>query len=203
MFCVKNSDVYQSINQYYSGSCGEGYEEGNMTGTCRPCAPGYYKAFVGRHNCDPCPLGTYRSLPAQTDMFSCTPCPVGFTTNTTAADNAEECLREYSKHSSCLGISYWRKYLIYVLMLSFLAGCPPGFYYNGTCTACPEGTYQPMPFQSECIACPNGTSGINNGDDSLDDCLRRLISHFILPLCHWIQLLTLQIIYMYNSIPKQ
>ena len=49
--------------------------------------------------------------------------------------------------------------------------CPKGYKTNGNmCEACPQGTYQDRPYQTECINCPPGQITRLNTSTSASDC---------------------------------
>ncbi|RUS76316.1 hypothetical protein EGW08_015923, partial [Elysia chlorotica] len=82
----------------------------------------------------PCEQGTYRdkSSPAQ---VTCVQCPAGSTTESTASDQASDCIRNCT--------AGYRTVILFSV---------------ASCEVCPRGFYQPEPYQDTCIPCPLQTS---------------------------------------------
>ena len=61
---------------------------------------------------------------------------------------------------------------VHHLSLLFVSvDCPAGYKINGNvCEACPQGTYQEQPYQTQCNSCTPGQSTRHNTSTSASDC---------------------------------
>ncbi|KAK3789280.1 hypothetical protein RRG08_001670 [Elysia crispata] len=110
------------------------------------CDPGTYLA-VSTNSCLPCEQGFYRdkSSPIQ---VTCVQCQEGFTTVSTASDQASDCIRNCTAG-----------YRIITLQ-------------NGAqdCEVCPQGFYQSEPYQDSCDLCPGQTSTRQTASTDVTQC---------------------------------
>lgn len=112
---------------------------------CREeCADGKQLGMDG--NCEPCPLGTFRTKGLH---LACERCPDGFTTSRSGATTQGDCS---------------------------LPICQPGSFLNSTvneCQLCARGFYQDEAQQTDCYECPPDTSTKSEGSISQDECTNR------------------------------
>ncbi|KAK3591334.1 hypothetical protein CHS0354_028441 [Potamilus streckersoni] len=157
------------------------------------CNPGFFRNTSGI--CLSCPVGTYQP---STEQTSCISCPSGTTTNQVASISQTQCVgvcgagfflhalgfcqacslgtyQPSSGQMSCISCQSGTTTLQTASTSSTqcVALCNPGFFRiaNGTCQACPLGTYQSSTEQSSCISCPSGTTTNQIASTSLAQCV--------------------------------
>lgn len=70
-----------------------------------------------------------------------------------------------------------------IFLLSLLENCPVGTFFDikeGSCSACPQDTYNPLTGQvGLCRVCPQGTFTVNNGSKNISQCLGMAVVKWI------------------------
>ncbi|XP_067671780.1 uncharacterized protein [Haliotis asinina] len=164
------------------------------------CPPGLFQSNASSTQCDLCPLGSYQPQAAQQDCLPCGDnkttvlmgsklqtdctmyCPSG---QEVVGDECRPCDRGFYKNNS-RGL------------LSRCVQCPEGYITPGTgaesvgectvgncsagtrflagptpmCEMCPEGEYQPQPYQNSCLICDANTTTTSTGSTSDTQCLK-------------------------------
>lgn len=168
------------------------------------CAPGYYRFDIsGSVFCLPCPAGTYGPALGQTSVSNCSACPA-FSTSRMASSSLADCTCNAGfvlsdRSTASLGNGSAPAYCAAcpadtyapVQNTSACVACPAnassdanstrcscfaGYYADGlaSCIACPQGTYNALPGQTNataCLACPEGSNTTGLGAPSDQACL--------------------------------
>ncbi|XP_011663142.2 sushi, von Willebrand factor type A, EGF and pentraxin domain-containing protein 1 [Strongylocentrotus purpuratus] len=118
-------------------------EEGstNATQCLDVCDAGHFSS-TGVAPCQPCPIGSYQSLPLST---TCLQCPNGTTTLASGCIEMQQCMEPCT---------------------------PGAFSLSGVdpCNPCPLGSYQSRAQQTSCDLCPGQLSTNSSGAQSVQEC---------------------------------
>ncbi|XP_071105159.1 uncharacterized protein [Haliotis cracherodii] len=164
------------------------------------CPPGSFQSNTSSTLCDLCPEGSYQPLAAQPDCLPCADnettvlmgsklqtdctvyCPSG---QEVVGGECQPCVQGFYKNNS-------------QGLLSVCVVCPEGYITPGTgaesvgectvgncsagtrfmpgppptCELCPEGEYQPQPYQTTCLMCDANTTTTSNGSTADTQCLK-------------------------------
>ncbi|XP_013401500.1 uncharacterized protein LOC106167302, partial [Lingula anatina] len=154
------------------------YENTTGVAQCLPCPVGSYSNETGQLDCTQCPVeynvtenvqsvnetDCYKSCPAgsyyEESQDSCVKCPIGFYQDKVNQKFCRGCdsgttTQQIGAHEASLCIA-----------------CPPGtdLSVNGTCEACPMGTYKNVSVSITCQVCPVGTTTNFTGATDMDQC---------------------------------
>ncbi|KAK3594308.1 hypothetical protein CHS0354_018972 [Potamilus streckersoni] len=166
------------------------------------CNSGFFRTTNG--SCEPCPVGTYQS---STEQPSCLSCPLGTTTNQIASTSNTQCIDICSAgfflnnlniceacpsgtyqpspgQTSCISCLTGTVTLQAgsTSSMQCVATCNSGFFRttNGSCEACPVGTYQSSTEQLTCLSCPLGTTTNQVASTSNTQCIDTCSAGFFL-----------------------
>ena len=126
--------------------------------TCAACPPGYYKDWHGEGACLPCTAGKYSVETARNS--DCILCNGGKYSDSLGATGESTCQDCPSRSHSQAGASSLEDCI-----------CNAGYAgSNGTCSACPPGTYKRLNGSSVCLSCPPGSYSTIEGSISCELC---------------------------------
>ncbi|XP_046578196.1 uncharacterized protein LOC124285952 [Haliotis rubra] len=122
--------------------CGKGMIANYRTASCAGCPSGTMFNETS-NDCTDCPLGSYQDSGFAS---TCLRCPDGFSTRSTGSRKKEDCL------AMCQAGQSSRSGLL-------------------PCNPCPVGTYQDIRGMTLCKSCPVGQSTLNQGTNSITNCV--------------------------------
>lgn len=124
--------------------------------------------------CEPCPIGSYKSAAGNT---ACTKCSSG-TTKMTASMGSSYCL-------ACLNPSMFGTGAV-LNNSTHLCMCNGGYYSTGdhsttaanlSCTKCAAGSFKASPGNGDCSLCPVGSYQVSTGSTSCTSCTAPLTTN--------------------------
>ncbi|MES1902816.1 MAG: hypothetical protein MHPSP_001972, partial [Paramarteilia canceri] len=175
--CPSNSqNINEGSDSLETCLCNAGFTFSNKYSTCMPCQRNTFKSEIGNYECQSCPSNSQNINEGSDSLETCL-CNAGFTFSNKYS-TCMPCQRNTFKSeignyecqscpSNSQNINEGSDSLESCL-------CNTGFtfsYKNSTCIPCPINTYKSKIGNSECHSCPPNSQNINEGSDSIDDCI--------------------------------